>query len=152
MTRKVITYGTFDLFHIGHLNLLRRLKALGDYLIVGVSTDSFNDIKGKKTIIPYDDRAEIVSSVKCVDLVIPEMRWDQKVGDILEHEVSIFGMGHDWEGKFDELGKYCEVVYLPRTDGVSSSQIKAILSAADNGSIEQLSALGLSHADTDRAG
>jgi glycerol-3-phosphate cytidylyltransferase len=152
MTRKVITYGTFDLFHIGHLNLLRRLKALGDYLIVGVSTDAFNEGKGKKTIIPYEDRAEIVSSVKCVDLIIPEMRWDQKIGDILEYGVSIFGMGHDWEGKFDELSKYCEVVYLPRTDGVSSSQIKAILSAADRGSIEQLSALNLSRANSDRGG
>lgn len=123
----MITYGTYDLFHLGHLKLLQRLKALGDYLIVGVSTDEFNELKGKKTIIPFKDRLEIVQNIKAVDLAIPENNWEQKAQDIKKYNVSIFGMGHDWEGKFDDLKKYCEVVYLPRTEGISSSNIKETL-------------------------
>ncbi|MBK6852045.1 MAG: adenylyltransferase/cytidyltransferase family protein [Burkholderiales bacterium] len=124
MTRTVITYGTFDLFHIGHLRLLQRLHAMGDMLIVAVSTDEFNAIKGKKTTIRFDDRCDIVRNLRCVDLVIPERNWAQKPTDILNYEVSLFGMGSDWTGKFDELRRYCEVIYLPRTEGVSSTQIK----------------------------
>lgn len=136
--RVVLTYGTFDLFHIGHLNLLNRLKALGDYLIVGVSTDEFNAAKDKQTIVPFKDRVEIVKNIKCVDLVIPEHNWDQKPTDIKEHNVTTFGMGHDWEGRFDELKTYCDVVYLPRTDGVSSTEIKRILKILDRTHVSEL--------------
>lgn len=138
MKKIVITYGTFDLFHIGHLNLLKRLKELGDYLIVAVSTDEFNEGKGKKTIVPFSDRIEIVSNVKCVDLAIPEDSWEQKIKDIQKYGVSIFGMGHDWEGKFDELREYCEVIYLPRTSGVSSSDMKRLLQVLDRSHIKDL--------------
>lgn len=127
--RVVLTYGTFDLFHIGHLNLLKRLKALGDYLIVAVSTDEFNQGKGKKTIIRFEDRMEIVRSVRCVDLVIPETRWEQKIDDVREHGVAVFGMGEDWAGKFDFLRPHCEVVYLPRTSNISSTSLKHIMSS-----------------------
>ena len=124
MSKTVLTYGTFDMFHIGHLKLLKRLKSLGDRLIVAVSTDDFNEIKGKKTIIPYAQRAEIVESIKYVDMVIPENDWEQKVVDVKKYNVDIFAMGHDWEGKFDELKEYCEVVYLPRTEGISTTALK----------------------------
>lgn len=127
MAKTVITYGTFDLFHIGHLKLLQRIKNLGDKLIVVVSTDEFNTIKGKKTIIPYEQRAEIVANIKCVDLVIPENNWEQKIEDIKKYNVDIFTMGHDWEGKFDFLKEHCEVIYLPRTEGISSTQLKQTL-------------------------
>jgi len=127
MAKTVITYGTFDLFHIGHLKLLQRLKALGDELIVAVSTDEFNELKGKKTIIPYAQRAEIVANIKCVDMVIPENDWEQKINDVQAHNVDIFSIGNDWEGKFDFLKEYCEVVYLDRTDGISSTQLKNTL-------------------------
>jgi len=123
----IITYGTFDMFHIGHLKLLERLSKLGTKLIVAVSTDEFNKIKGKKTIIPYDQRAAIVEAIKYVDMVIPENNWDQKIKDIKKYNVNIFSMGHDWEGKFDELKEYCEVVYLPRTEGISSTDLKDTL-------------------------
>ncbi|MFM2068370.1 MAG: hypothetical protein RLZZ584_3279 [Pseudomonadota bacterium] len=133
MPRTVITYGTFDLFHVGHLRLLQRLRALGDRLIVAVSTDEFNAVKGKKTTIPYEDRCEIVRAIRGVDLVIAERHWGQKVTDIQQHQVDLFGMGSDWAGKFDELRAWCDVIYLPRTDGVSSTQIKQLLSAAGQG-------------------
>lgn len=123
-TKRVITYGTFDMFHIGHLKLLERLSQLGDELIVCVSTDEFNEIKGKKTIIPYKQRAEIIDAIKYVDKVIPENNWDQKINDIKENDVDIFAMGDDWKGKFDFLEDYCEVVYLKRTEGISSSALK----------------------------
>jgi len=126
--KTVLTYGTFDLFHIGHLNLLKRARSYGDRLIVGVSTDDFNQLKGKKTLIPYAHRAEIVANIKYVDQVIAEENWDQKISDIKSHGVDIFLMGNDWEGKFDFLKDYCEVVYLPRTDNISSTQIKDALS------------------------
>lgn len=138
MKKVIITYGTFDLFHIGHLRLLKRLKSLGDYLIVGVSTDRFNALKGKKTIIPFEDRLEIVENIKCVDLAIPEDNWDQKEHDIKKYDVSIFGMGHDWEGKFDDLNNYCEVVYLPRTQGISSTNIKDALKVLDKKHIHEM--------------
>lgn len=124
----VITYGTFDLFHIGHLKLLQRAKelaGLGGKLIVGVSTDRFNwEEKRKKSAIPYEQRAEIVGALKCVDMVIPEDDWDMK-RDVLQYKVDIFTMGGDWEGKFDQLKEVCKVVYLPRTEGISSTELKA---------------------------
>jgi glycerol-3-phosphate cytidylyltransferase len=120
----VLTYGTFDMFHIGHLNLLQRLKSLGDKLIVAVSTDEFNTIKGKKTIIPYDQRASIVGAIKYVDMVIAENNWEQKIDDIKKYNVSIFAMGNDWDGKFDFLQEHCEVIYLPRTEDISSTDLK----------------------------
>ena len=126
--KTIITYGTFDMFHIGHLKLLQRLAKLGDELIVAVSTDEFNQVKNKTVLIPYDQRAEIVANISCVDRVIPENDWEQKVKDIKKYDVDIFSMGHDWEGKFDELKEYCEVVYLPRTDGISTTQLKSSLS------------------------
>lgn len=122
--KKVITYGTFDLFHIGHLNILKRAKELGDYLVVAVSTDEFNSIKGKKCIIPDYERMAIVEAIKYVDEVIPEKSWDQKINDVIKHEIDVFVMGDDWKGKFDFLKEYCEVVYLPRTPYISSTEIK----------------------------
>src|SRR5690606_18210496 len=107
MMKTILTYGTFDLFHVGHLHLLRRLRALGDRLVVGVSTDEFNVLKGKRTVIPYADRVEIVHALRCVDLVIPEACWEQKEDDIRAHQVSIFGMGSDWTGRFDDLKAHC---------------------------------------------
>lgn len=138
MKKNVITYGTFDLFHIGHVNLLNRLKQLGDNLIVAVSTDDFNKEKGKQTIIPFKDRIEIVRNMKCVDLVIPEYSWNQKAEDIRAYDVSVFGMGNDWEGRFDELKSLCEVVYLPRTDGISSTDVKRILQILDRSHLKDL--------------
>jgi len=128
MGKVVLTYGTFDMFHVGHLNLLIRLKELGDTLIVGISTDEFNEVKGKKTLIPFDQRVKIVQNIKCVDLVIPERNWGQKIKDIKKLEVDIFGMGDDWRGKFDSLKAYCEVHYLERTENVSTSKLKKSLS------------------------
>lgn len=138
MRKVVLTYGTFDLFHIGHLNLLNRLRALGDYLIVGVSTDSFNEGKGKKTIVSFEDRIKIVAALKCVDLAIPEDSWEQKIDDIKRNNVSVFGMGGDWEGQFDFLKNYCDVVYLPRTEGISSTAIKKTLQALDKSHVDDL--------------
>ena len=123
--KKVITYGTFDLFHVGHLNLLRRAKELGDYLIVAVSSDKFNwEEKNKKCQICDKDRMEIVKAIRYVDEVILEESWDQKVKDVQKYDVDIFVMGDDWKGKFDFLKEYCEVVYLPRTEGISTTQLK----------------------------
>lgn len=127
MAKTVITYGTFDLFHIGHLKLLQRLKSMGDRLIVAISTDEFNEGKGKKTMIPYEQRAEIVANIKCVDMVIPETSWEQKITDVQKYNVDVFAIGNDWEGKFDFLKEYCDVVYLERTQGISSTQIKQTL-------------------------
>lgn len=123
----VLTYGTFDLLHIGHINLFSRLKSMGDRLIVGVSTDAFNHRKGKKSIMPFEHRLEIVSSISYVDLVFPEESWEQKKSDIVKYNVDIFAMGDDWKGHFDNLRDYCEVIYLSRTEGVSSSEIRKML-------------------------
>lgn len=128
MSKTIITYGTFDMFHVGHLRLLKRLRALGDRLIVGVSTDEFNELKGKKTLIPYEQRAEIVSGLSCVDLVIPENCWEQKQHDIEHHHVDLFAMGDDWQGKFDFLMPRCEVHYLARTQDISTTKLKRSLS------------------------
>lgn len=138
MSKTVLTYGTFDLFHIGHLNILRRLKGLGDRLIVGVSTDEFNSVKLKKPIVPFEQRIEIVRSIRYVDEAIPEDRWEQKRQDIQKYGASVFGIGEDWQGKFDDLGDEVEVVYLPRTNGVSTTEMKRILSAFDERHVEEL--------------
>lgn len=122
--RKVITYGTFDLFHVGHLNILKRAKAQGDYLVVAVSSDAFNAGKGKKAYYSQEDRMEILKAIKYVDEVILEESWDQKIRDVKEHDIDVFVMGDDWKGKFDFLKEYCEVVYLPRTEGISTTQLK----------------------------
>ena len=122
--KKVITYGTFDLIHRGHINILRRAKAMGDYLIVALSTDEFNAGKGKEVYYTYEERKQILEAIKYVDEVIPETRWEQKIDDVVRHGVSVFVIGEDWTGKFDFLKPYCEVVYLPRTEGISTTQIK----------------------------
>ena len=125
--KKVITYGTFDLLHYGHINLLKRAKALGDYLIVAISTDSFNEIKGKKSFYTFEQRKKILESCRYVDLVIPEESWEQKIEDVQKYQADIFVMGDDWQGKFDFLKKICEVVYLPRTPDVCSTTTKEYL-------------------------
>ncbi|GGI67237.1 glycerol-3-phosphate cytidylyltransferase [Shewanella gelidii] len=124
MMKTIITYGTFDLFHIGHVRLLERLSALGDQLIVGVSTDEFNAMKGKMAFFSYRQRAEIVSACRFVDAVFPEQHWQQKARDIQTYHADIFAIGDDWQGKFDDLKKYCQVVYLPRTEDISTTEIK----------------------------
>jgi len=126
--KRVITYGTYDLLHYGHINLLRRAKALGDYLIVALSTDEFNqDAKGKKTYFRYEIRKNLLESIRYVDLVIPEKNWEQKIADIQNYQVDVFVMGDDWAGKFDFLKDYCDVVYLERTPDISTTKIKAEL-------------------------
>ncbi|MFC5050689.1 adenylyltransferase/cytidyltransferase family protein [Rubritalea spongiae] len=123
--KKVITYGTFDLFHIGHLELLRRAKELGDYLLVFVSTDEFSSRdKNKDCAIPYEERAAIVEAIQYVDEVRPERCWEQKQTDVIEYGADVFVMGDDWEGKFDFLKELCEVRYLSRTEGISTSGIR----------------------------
>lgn len=125
MSKTVITYGTYDLLHIGHINLLQRARALGDRLIVALSTDAFNtEMKNKQCIQPYEERKLILESLMFVDLVIPEENWEQKIDDVQKHQVDIFVMGDDWAGKFDFLKPYCEVVYLPRTQGISTTERK----------------------------
>ncbi|WP_096437123.1 glycerol-3-phosphate cytidylyltransferase [Alteribacter populi] len=130
--KKVITYGTFDLLHWGHINLLKRAKNLGDYLIVAISTDEFNAIKDKKAYHSYEHRKFILEAIQYVDEVIPEDNWDQKVHDVKNHNIDLFVMGDDWEGKFDFLKKECEVVYLPRTEGISTTKIKEELMLVNN--------------------
>lgn len=121
---KVITYGTFDLFHIGHLNILKKARSQGDYLIVCLSTDEFNEkAKSKKTVISYEDRKAILESIRYVDLVIPEVSWEQKINDVNEYKVDKFVIGEDWRGKFDFLQNLCEVIYLPRTENISSTDL-----------------------------
>ena len=130
--RKVITYGTFDLIHRGHINILRRARELGDHLTVGLSTDSFNQVKGKTTYYTYEERDFILRAIRYVDNIIPETCWDQKIKDVISHEISIFVMGSDWIGKFDFLKPYCHVLYLPRTDGISTRKIKSDLDLSTN--------------------
>jgi len=125
--KTVMTYGTFDLLHYGHLEILRRASLLGDKLIVGISTDEFNELKGKTCVLPYEKRKELLESLDYVDKVIPEDNWEQKVSDVKENDVDIFVMGSDWEGKFDELKTYCKVIYFPRTKGISTTKLKSIL-------------------------
>ncbi|MBS7011900.1 MAG: glycerol-3-phosphate cytidylyltransferase [Veillonella sp.] len=123
--KKVITYGTFDLLHYGHINLLKRAKQMGDYLVVCLSTDEFNkNSKNKECYFSYEIRKQLLESIRYVDLVIPENNWDQKIDDIKEFGINTFVMGDDWKGKFDFLKEYCEVIYLPRTKEISTTKIK----------------------------
>lgn len=124
--KRIITYGTFDLLHYGHINLFKRAKALGDYLIVAVSTDEFNwEKKHKKCYFSYEKRKALVEAVRYVDLVIPEESWDQKRADMHDFNIDVFCIGDDWEGKFDYLKEEgVEVVYLPRTPEISSTRIR----------------------------
>lgn len=125
LMKKVITYGTFDLLHYGHVNLLQRAKALGDYLVVALSTDEFNwNQKQKKCYFSYEERKRLLEAIRYVDLVIPEESWEQKASDVQEYHIDTFVMGNDLEGKFDFLKEYCDVVYLPRTPEISTTQIK----------------------------
>ena len=140
MKKIVITYGTFDLFHVGHVRLLKRLRALGDSLIVGISSDEFNAMKGKKSFFSNEERKEILLSCKYVDDVFPENNWEQKRSDIIKYGASIFGIGDDWKGKFDELSDICEVIYLERTESVSTTDIKKELSKISSQECEQLEA------------
>ena len=123
--KRVITYGTFDLLHYGHINLLKRARALGDYLVVAISTDEFNKkMKNKVCIQTYEERKTILENLRCVDLVIPETSWEQKSHDVVLYEIDTFCMGSDWQGKFDFLKEYCDVVYLSRTEGISTTMRK----------------------------
>jgi len=122
--KRVITYGTYDLLHYGHIRLLKRARELGDYLIVGLSTDEFNAGKGKSAYHPYEERKAMLEAIRYVDLVIPETCWEQKRTDIVEYHADIFVMGDDWLDKFNDLKDLCEVVYLPRTEGISTTKIK----------------------------
>ena len=124
--RRILTYGTFDLLHYGHIRLLKRAKQLGDYLVVALSTDEFNEIKGKKAYHNYETRKKMLEAIRYVDLVIPEENWEQKINDVEKYEVDIVVMGSDWAGsdKFNYLQDYCEVVYLDRTEGISTTKIK----------------------------
>lgn len=134
--KKIITYGTFDLLHRGHINLLKRAKAMGNFLVVGLSSDGFNALKHKKAFYSYEERKLVLEAIRYVDEVIPEENWEQKERDILDHEIDIFVMGDDWSGKFDHLKKNCEVVYLSRTEGISTTQIKAELRVTESSNIE----------------
>ena len=124
--KRILTYGTFDLLHYGHIRLLKRAKELGDYLIVAISTEEFNAIKGKKAYHDYETRKEMLEAVRYVDLVIPENDWDQKRDDVQKYFVDTVVMGSDWAGheKFENLRDLCEVVYLDRTEGISTTKIK----------------------------
>lgn len=138
MKKRILTYGTFDLFHVGHVRILERAQQLGDELIVGVSTDQFNSEKGKKCIMSYEQRAEIVGALRCVTTVLPENSWAQKRTDIQKYNIDIFVMGADWTGEFDNLRDLCEVNYFPRTENVSTTAIKKSLTALKGKSIEEL--------------
>ena len=126
MMRRILTYGTFDLLHNGHIRLLKRAKKEGDYLIVALSTDEFNKIKGKKSYYDYDKRKEMLEAVRYVDLVIPENTWEQKPNDVIKYEVDEVVMGSDWKDsdRFEYLKEYCDVVYLDRTEGISTTKVK----------------------------
>lgn len=133
--KRILTYGTYDLLHYGHIRLLKRAKALGDYLIVAISTEAFNAIKGKKAYHDYITRKEMLEAIRYVDLVIPENTWDQKRDDVINYHVDVVVMGSDWKGheKFENLRDLCEVVYLDRTEGISTTKIKKELNlSSDN--------------------
>lgn len=134
--KKILTYGTYDLLHRGHINLLKRAKAMGDFLIVGLSTDEFNALKKKRSFYSYEERKLVLEAIRYVDLVIPEHGWGQKTADITEHQIDVFVMGDDWKGRFDELKSQCEVVYLERTSGISTTQVKANLRISDTFNVE----------------
>lgn len=131
--KRVLTYGTFDLIHKGHINILRRAKELGDFLVVAVSSDEFNAEKGKEAYYDYSHRKQILEAIRYVDKVIPEHTWQQKIQDVKRYDIDIFVMGDDWKGKFDFLKDHCQVIYLPRTDGISTTKIKEDLFSQKNG-------------------
>lgn len=134
----VVTYGTFDLFHVGHVRLLKRLRSLGDRLVVGLSSDEFNLVKGKKTIIPYADRREILLSCRYVDDVFQENTWEQKRADIIRENATIFAMGDDWVGKFDDLQDIVKVLYLPRTQDVSTTELKTVINEINDEKLREI--------------
>ena len=133
--KRILTYGTFDLLHYGHINLLRRAKALGDYLVVACSTDEFNLGKCKRCYFSYEERKQLLESIRYVDLIIPEESWEQKANDVREYHIDTVVMGSDWEGseRFEYLKDLCEVVYLPRTPEISTTQIKSDLGLMGEG-------------------
>lgn len=143
--KRIITYGTFDMFHIGHLRLLERLSRMAEEVIVAVSTDEFNQKKNKKVLIPYEQRAEVVESIKFVKKVIPEETWEQKIEDVQKYNIDIFAIGDDWKGEFDFLKDFCDVCYLERTKNISTTQLKksltSFLSIPKNEIINALSVL-----------
>ena len=145
LVKRVLTYGTFDLLHHGHIRLLKRARDLGDYLVVAISTDEFNAGKGKKAYHDYATRKEIVEAIRYVDLVIPERSWDQKIEDIEDYAIDIVAMGDDWadSDRFDYLKEHCDLVFLPRTEGISTSEMK--LHLRGNGT------LSLSDQDSEKA-
>lgn len=122
--KRILTHGTFDLLHIGHVRIIKRAKSLGDKLIVGLSSDEFNSLKGKKAVYSYQERKEILESLEDVDLVIKEDSWEQKIDDIKKFNIDILVMGNDWDGKFDYLKKYCKVLYLKRTENISTTEVR----------------------------
>ena len=124
--KRILTYGTYDLLHYGHIRLLERAKKLGDYLVVALSTDEFNEKKGKKAYHNYETRKKMLEALRYVDLVIPEKNWEQKIDDVKDYKIDVVVMGDDWarSDKFDYLKEYCEVIYLPRTEGISTTKIK----------------------------
>jgi len=126
MKKTIITYGTFDLFHYGHIELLRRARELGDQLFVGLSSDAFNEIKGKTCVHSYNKRKEILEAIRYVDFIFPEHNWEQKTDDVQKYKADVFVMGDDWKGKFDFLQPLCEVIYLPRTENISTTLLKEI--------------------------
>lgn len=134
--KTILTYGTFDLFHLGHLNMLERLRGMGDRLIVGVSTDEFNLLKGKRSVFSYAERSRIVAALRCVDLIFPEDSWQQKSQDISKYAVDVFGIGADWRGKFTDLESLCDVVYLERTPSISTTDVKQSLAKLDEKQIQ----------------
>ena len=134
----VITYGTFDLFHVGHLRLLRRAKGFGNSLHVGVSSDEFNKKKGKETVIGFEERVEIISSLSFVDTVFAEHSWEQKEQDIRRLNAQVFVMGDDWQGKFDHLSNLCEVKYIPRTEIISTTLLKEQISVISSENLSNI--------------
>ena len=136
--KTIITYGTFDIFHVGHIRLLKRLHDMGDRLVVGISTDEFNASKGKISFYSYEERQEIVAACQYVDEIFPEHNWDQKRQDIINFNADVFAMGSDWEGEFDFLADCCEVCYLPRTEYVSTTSIKRTLSKIENSELDEI--------------
>ncbi|AEP31213.1 adenylyltransferase/cytidyltransferase family protein [Brumicola nitratireducens] len=137
----IVTYGTFDLYHIGHVRLLKRLKQLGDRLVVGLSSDGFNAIKGKNVVIPYKDRREILLSCRYVDDVFEENSWEQKRHDLARERADIFAIGDDWAGKFDDLEDIVKVIYLPRTKDISTTELKTVLSYLNKEKLSELTNL-----------
>lgn len=134
--KKVLTYGTYDLLHRGHINLLKRASEMGDYLIVGLSSDTFNDTKNKKSFYSYEERKLVLEAIRYVDQVISEDNWQQKRKDIVKHGIDVLVMGDDWTGKFDDLRDICDVVYIPRTGGISTSMVKAKLQVTKESNLE----------------